>query len=35
MDKLFRGIGTGTTWDLLTTLLMRLAGKPVIANRAA
>jgi len=35
LDKLFRGIGTGTTWDLLTTLLMRLAGKPVIANRAA
>jgi DNA polymerase III subunit delta len=35
LDKLFKGIGTGNPWDLLTTLLLRLAGKPVIANRAA
>ena len=35
LDKLSKGIGQGNTWDLLTTLMLQLAGKPVITRRVS
>jgi hypothetical protein len=34
LDKLNKGIGVGNSWDLLTRLMLELAGKPVLVSRS-
>jgi DNA polymerase-3 subunit delta len=35
LDKLSKGIGKGSVWDLLTSLMLALAGQPVIRRQPA
>jgi DNA polymerase III delta subunit len=35
LDKLSKGIGKGNVWDLLTSLMLALAGQPVIKRQPA